>query len=106
MMDPYNSVNEPLFYLHHGAINYYWSVWQEKDRKTNLYDLDASPKGDLGAKASEEPVEIGAYAPTRTSKEVADPMNKDGTGILCFTYDGPTAQDYLSDPPPQAPKGS
>jgi tyrosinase len=105
MLDPLNSVNEPLFYLHHGALDYYWYVWQEKDRKNNLYDLDASPKRDLGEKAGAEPVEMGVYAPTRTSKEAADPENRDGTGILCFKYDGPTAQDYLSDPPLQAPKG-
>ena len=104
MLDPLNSVNEPLFYLHHGAIDYYWSIWQEKDRKNNIYDLNASANRDLAEKSWVERVEMGEFAPQRTSKELADTVNEDGKGILCFKYDGPTAQDYLSDPPPQAPR--
>jgi tyrosinase len=104
MVDPLNSLNEPLFYLHHGAIDYYWSIWQEQDLKNNIYDLDASSKRSLGEKAWAVRVEMGAFAPPRTVKEVADPENRDGTGALCFRYEGPAAKDYLSESPPKAPK--
>ena len=104
MLDPLNSLNEPLFYLHHGAIDYYWSVWQERDRTNNLYDLDASSRRNVGEKSGLVVVEMGAFAPPRTTKEVSDPENRDGTGVLCFKYEGPTAHDYLTDPPLQAPK--
>jgi len=102
MLDPLNSLNEPLFYLHHGAIDYYWSIWQEQDRKNNLYDLDASEKRNLGEKAGSVIIEMGSFAPARTARQVADPENKDGTGTLCFRYEGQTAKEYLSESPPKA----
>jgi len=104
MLDPLNSLNEPLFYLHHGALDYYWSIWQELDLQSNLYDLDASPNRTMGVKAEQDIIEMGEYAPARTSREVADPMNRDGQGVLCFRYDGPSAKEYLVDPPIKAPR--
>jgi tyrosinase len=96
MVDPMNSVNEPLFWLHHGAIDYYWSIWQEHDRTKRIYDLDASPKRALGEKAWPARVEMGAFAPSRTVKQIADPENQDGSGTLCYKYEGLSVKNYLS----------
>ncbi|KAF2433558.1 Di-copper centre-containing protein [Tothia fuscella] len=96
MGDPLNSVNEPIFWLHHGAIDYYWSIWQEEDRKTRIYDLDASPKGGANQKALAEKVEMGVYGADLSAKQMADSENRDGTGKLCFKYEGPPASSYTS----------
>jgi len=96
MMDPMNSVNEPLFWLHHGAIDYYWNIWQEADRSRRVYDVDTSVAGDANAKALAEAVEMGLYGSQRTVKEIADTVNKDGSGTLCYKYAGPAASAYIS----------
>ncbi|KAF2672518.1 Di-copper centre-containing protein, partial [Microthyrium microscopicum] len=31
MGDPLGSMNEPLFWLHHGGIDQFWSLWQDQD---------------------------------------------------------------------------
>jgi hypothetical protein len=105
MFDPLNSLNELLSYLHHGAVHYYWSVGQEIAGKNILNDLDASSKRSIGEKVSLEAIEMRTYAPLQTSRETADPENRDGTGALCFKYDGDghTIREYLLDPPLQVP---
>ena len=96
MIDPLNSVNDPLFFMHHGAIDYLWSIWQEQDPTKRLYDLDASKDRSLGASAWQTRMDMGAFGPTRTVKDVADPQNRDGSGILCFKYEGMPIEKYLS----------
>ncbi|KAF2668920.1 Di-copper centre-containing protein [Microthyrium microscopicum] len=102
MGDPLTSINEPLFWLHHGGIDQFWSVWQDKDPK-RLYDLDASPKRNLGAKAGDGLLDMGIFAPNKTVHQVADPLNRDGSGILCFRYEGLPIERYLEKPKVQSP---
>jgi len=96
MMDPLNSVNEPLFWLHHGAIDYFWSIWQEADRKNRIYDLDTSVKGGGNGKAWAQKIEMGMYGSDTSAKQIADSENRDGTGKLCFKYEGLPVSKYIS----------
>jgi tyrosinase len=95
MVDPLNSVNEPIFWLHHGGIDYFWSIWQDQDPK-RLYDLDASKGRQLGSNAGEARLEMGDFAPERKVRDVADSLNRDGNGILCFKYEGLPIEAYFS----------
>ena len=75
MGDPFNSVNDPLFFMHHGGMDYMWSIWQEADPK-HLYDLDASFGRTLGEKAGDTMLDMGIFAPSRAVREVADPLDR------------------------------
>ena len=48
MMDPFNSVNDPLFFMHHATLDYIWALWEEQDL-TRLADYSAQPGEDFNA---------------------------------------------------------
>ena len=49
-MAPSSSPNEPLFFLHHAAIDRLWTLWQEQDRSKRLTDY----KGNLPGGSSKD----------------------------------------------------
>jgi tyrosinase len=95
MGDPMNSVNDPLFFMHHGGMDYMWGIWQEVD-PSRLQDLDASWTRNLGSKAGETILKMGIFASDIAIKEVADTQNRDGKGILCYKFEGMSVKDFLS----------
>ena len=97
MLDPLNSLNKSLFYLHHDAIDYCWSLLQKNVRANRIYNLGRSAKrASSGEKTWPVRFEMGAFALNSTVKEMGDLKNRDETGRLCFKYEGFTAKDYLS----------
>jgi tyrosinase len=93
MMDPFNSVNDPLFFMHHGALDQLWALWQEQDPK-RIYDFSAS-KLEKEPLRPDTPLNMGVFGPEKLAKEVSDTQNRDGTGILCFRYEGLDIEKYM-----------
>jgi tyrosinase len=92
MMDPFNSVNDPLFFMHHATLDYIWALWEEQDL-TRLADYSAQPGEDFNANTQ---LSMGLFTPVRLVKDVMDTQNRDGKGILCFKYEGLPIERYLS----------
>jgi len=97
MSDGLNSPNDPLFFMHHCAIDYLWALWQEQDFK-RLQDYGDAHNGIMEGHHynGNTPVYTGIFAPDRTVKELGDTQNRDGNGILCFKYEGLPMDAYLS----------
>ena len=96
MMDLFNSANDPIFFLHHAAIDYYWALWQEQN-KTRLHEYSESPAdGQRTTLNPKSPIWMGVFAPEKQAKELADTQNRDGDGILCFKYEGLPIEKYTS----------
>jgi tyrosinase len=91
MMDPFNSPNDPLFFLHHANLDQLWALWQEQDPKR---------LSDYGAVSGEEftsntELSMGLFAPVKLVKDVMDTLNRNGNGTLCFKYEGLPIEKYL-----------
>jgi tyrosinase len=86
MMDPFNSPNDPLFFLHHANLDYLWAIWQKQDG-SRLSDYSAQRGEDFGANTK---LSMGVIAPEKTAKDVID------TNQLCFKYDGLPVERYIS----------
>jgi len=95
MSDLFTSTNDPLFYLHHAALDRLWAMWQEADTEKRLYDISKA-KGALGGPpfgppertmTLDSPLWMGFGAPDRPVKDVMDTMNRNGKGFLCYKYD-------------------
>jgi tyrosinase len=84
MLDGMNSVNDPLFWMHHTSMDRLWSLWQEQDLATRLYN---PPNITMW---------MGPMAPNRTVGELYDPLNRNGKGILCYKYEGLQFKYYSS----------
>jgi len=93
MMDPFNSVNDPLFFMHHAAMDQLWALWQEQDLK-RLYDF-STKRAEKPPFTPDSPLQVGIFAPERKAKEVSDTQNRDGNGILCFKYEGLPIEKYM-----------
>ena len=91
MSDEFNSINDPLFFLHHANLDYLWALWEEHDLK-RLSDFSA-PAGEMYGPVTG--LEMGVYAPGRVTRDVMDTLNRDGMGILCFKYEGLGIEMYL-----------
>ena len=91
MMDPVNSVNDPLFFLHHAALDYLWALWEEQDLK-RLSDYSAQAGEEYSAATQ---LSMGVYAPAKLVKDVMDTQNRDGKGTLCFKYEGIPIERYF-----------
>jgi len=90
MSDIFNSINDPVFYLHHANIDRIWAIWQEK----NLDRLrDAEGGAPSVSSPSKVPIHLnstiwmGFAAPDRAVREIMDTQNRDNAGILCYKYD-------------------
>jgi tyrosinase len=93
MMDPFNSVNDPLFFMHHAAMDQLWTLWQDQDPKRTLdFSTKRIEKPPFSADSS---LDVGVFAPQRRARDVFDTLNTDGTGILCFKYEGLPIEKYL-----------
>jgi tyrosinase len=92
MMDPFNSPNDPLFFLHHATLDYLWATWEEQDLK-RLSDYSAVP-GEVFS--SETQLSMGLFAPLKKVKDVMDSQNRNGKGYLCFKYEGMPLKRYYS----------
>jgi tyrosinase len=95
MGDALNSINDPLFFMHHGAMDYLWAIWQGDDEK-RLHDLDVSKSGTKNAESAAAIMSVGVYGPDRRASELADTQNRDGSGVLCYKYEGLGVEKYLS----------
>jgi tyrosinase len=96
MSDLFNSVNDPLFWVHHSGIDRVWSLWQEKDPKRVM---DAgTPTGwfDMTPLKLESWVWVGFAGQDRKVVEVMDPLNRDGRGVLCYKYEGEGFDSYFA----------
>lgn len=94
MMDPFNSINDPLFFMHHAAMDQLWTLWQEQDPKNRIYDYSAE-KGDKEPLTPATLIKLGLFAPERRAEELMDTQNRDGKGILCFKYEGIPVEKYM-----------
>jgi tyrosinase len=83
MNDPLNSVNDPIFWMHHTSMDRLWALWQEQDMKR----LEGAPDVNMW---------MGPMARNRTIAEVYDTRNRNGRGSLCYRYDGLDAKYYMS----------
>lgn len=84
MNDPMNSVNDPMFFMHHAAMDRLWALWQEQDVKR----IQDAPQTEMW---------IGPLEPNRRRiDEVYDTQNRDGKGILCYKYEGKPFEYYIS----------
>ncbi|KAF2429780.1 Di-copper centre-containing protein, partial [Tothia fuscella] len=88
MMDPFNSLNDPLFWLHHTGMDRMWSLWQEVDPAKRAMDV-GGPSGffDLAPLKLETSVWVGVAGPDVPAGRVMDPLNRHGSGVLCYKYE-------------------
>jgi tyrosinase len=99
MADLYSSTNDPLFWVHHGGIDQFWTRWQGRNR-TRLQDVRGStidyhrvgqivPKGRTAGITTMDSLifQVGKFAPIIPICQVMDTLNEDGEGFLCYKYD-------------------
>lgn len=91
MGDPFTSTNDPLFFLHHAALDRIWSIWQDANIKDRLFDVGKPETGFLALFFTplklQTPIWMGFAAPDRPARDVMDTINRDGKGFLCYKYD-------------------
>lgn len=87
MSNVWSSINDPLFYMHHANLDRIWWLWQTlSDANLNAVGGPMYPNG-TGTVDANYPVEMSPFiAPTLPISKVLDPLNRDGQGILCYTY--------------------
>ncbi|KAL7747472.1 hypothetical protein RI367_007228 [Sorochytrium milnesiophthora] len=68
---------DPMFWLHHGAIDYYWAFWQGVNNNGNFWVYDGQHKGRDVATSDQ----IGDY----TVKQIQDFYN-----TFCYEYQPPS----------------
>jgi len=93
MEDVFNSANDPVFFLHHGGMDYIWALWQEHDLK-RLNEFDYKTNGTAPKLLSDSEIWVGAFGSDVTAKQVSDPLNRDGNGVLCYKYEGLSFEKY------------
>ncbi|TLD31915.1 Di-copper centre-containing protein [Venturia nashicola] len=88
MSNPWSSINDPLFFMHHTMIDYIWWTWQNRAPQ-NLYAMAGPiyPNG-TGLTTLEYTVSIAPFiAPDVSVRELMDSRNRNGEGVLCFVYE-------------------
>jgi tyrosinase len=92
MENLFSSTGDPLFWIHHGGIDRLWYTWQKKNA-SNFHDVVASTEaygkvaGSKKLTSLNSEISMGVQWPSILFKAVIDPLNRDGTGILCYEYD-------------------
>ena len=117
MREPWSTVNDPIFYLHHTNLDRIWSIWR-KSRRTSghssygihvltLFTEDLKPQNFWAMDGPRTPDGLGIQttgptslddildlpsfiAPSVPIKSVMDTKNKNGEGILCYKYEKET----------------
>ena len=80
-----NSPADPLFYLHHAAIDWFWWIWQSQD-PARLEEISGGTiLGDPNSAKTtlETALDIGPLGPVIT---IADVMDIQGGGLMCYEY--------------------
>ena len=80
-----NSPADPLFYLHHAAIDWFWWIWQSQD-PARLEEISGGTiLGDPNSAKTtlETTLDIGPLGPVIT---IADVMDIQGGGLMCYEY--------------------
>jgi tyrosinase len=95
MGDLFTSTNDPLFWMHHTNMDRIWALWQSQDP-----DRIMEVNGDMNLKET-KPLTLdtilymGFAGKDRPIKNVMDPINRDGNGILCYVYEDAEGKTYL-----------
>src|ERR1700760_131065 len=97
MSNLWTSPNDPLFYMHHTELDRLWAIWQGSNT-TRLNDVAAPStisfagllsKAQPAAKTTKQTmVWMGQFPPSLAIGKVADTQNRDGSGALCYRYEG------------------
>ncbi|KAF9054157.1 hypothetical protein BJ165DRAFT_1337324 [Panaeolus papilionaceus] len=88
MSNFYSSPGDPLFYLHHGYLDYIWWKWQTADVQNRMYQIKGrtTPEGDFRNVTLEYPLSAGQLSPGHAVR-IGDMMN-----IMqqpnCYEYEG------------------
>ncbi|KAF2669144.1 Di-copper centre-containing protein [Microthyrium microscopicum] len=90
MGDPFTSINDPIFFLHHTGIDRVWQMWQDQDLQKRISDTGTG----LTLKT---PIWMGLEAPDRPVGDVMDIINRDGKGFLCYKYET-GSEEYFDKP--------
>ncbi|KAK4906002.1 hypothetical protein LTR49_024782 [Elasticomyces elasticus] len=93
MREPWSTVVDPLFYLHHSNLDRIWAIWQDL-KPQNFWAMDGPRQPDgLGALTT-GPTSLGDIldlppfiSPSTSIRSVMDTKNQDGHGILCYVYE-------------------
>lgn len=95
MGDFFNSVNDPLFFMHHGGIDRMWALWQEQDPQRAMDAGGSTGFFDMAPLTLDSWLWVGFAGTDRKAVEVMDPMNRDGRGVLCYKYEGNSFESYF-----------
>jgi tyrosinase len=88
MFNVWSSINDPLFYLHHGNLDRIWHIWQKK-QPSNLYAIGAPRSADgLGGETTLDDLLYMSdfITPTVPVRQLMDPLNQNQQGPLCYIY--------------------
>lgn len=88
MLNVWSSTNDPLFFMHHGNLDRIWTLWQNKT-ESNVYAHGGPtyPNG-TGTTTLESVMWMDPFiGPNLPIRVVADNLNRDGKGILCYEYE-------------------
>jgi tyrosinase len=87
MLNVWSSINDPLFYLHHGNLDRIWSIWQKQPGNLNAMGGPVYPNG-TGETTLDSLMYMSEFiAPSLPTRKVMDTLNKDDQGILCYVYE-------------------
>lgn len=95
MNDLFNSINDPLFFMHHTGMDRIWALWQEQDPKRIMDTGGTTGVLDMSPLTLDSWVWVGAAGQDRRTVEVMDPLNRDGRGVLCYKYEGNSFDSYF-----------
>jgi tyrosinase len=97
MTNLWTSTNDPLFWMHHTELDRLWAIWQGTNA-TRLADLAAPIEMSFGqllklgkkvTKTNKQTmVWMGQFPPSLAIGRIADTQNRDGSGVLCYKYEG------------------
>jgi tyrosinase len=96
MRDTFTSINDPIFFVHHAGLDRIWALWQERDISRRLHD--PGPPDHLREPSPltmDSMLWMGIFGPDRKASDVFDTLNRDGTGVLCYKYEGLPVETYL-----------
>jgi tyrosinase len=91
MLNGWSSINDPLFFMHHGNLDRIWAIWQKKS-SSNVYAIGGPtyPNG-TGETTLDTTIDMGKYmAPSIPARQLMDTTNNYDHGVLCYEY-----ADYL-----------
>lgn len=86
-MTPPHSPNDPLFFLHHAAIDRLWTLWQEQDKPNRVKDFSGPRPFEypaMNAKLSDQMPSFFGLIDDSTVEEVMDTT----AGRLCYRVSG------------------